>query len=89
MVSYLGAEVLYREIICGFAFWHAGSGFTAAEPAVGWDAGAAKIILSYSYTIGGGITGIKGTAIVKAGLSVCFNNVEKRRVVHVIKLPEL
>lgn len=88
-VTYLGAEMLFREIMCGLALWHEGNGFTAAEPALGWDTGTAKIILSYSYILSGGNSVIKGTAIVKAGLSICFNNVEKSRVVHVIKLPEL
>lgn len=89
VITYLGAELLFREIMCGLAVWHQGKGFTAAEPALGWDTGSAKIILSYSYILNGGNTVIKGTAIVKAGLSICFNNVEKSRVVHVIKLPDL
>ncbi|MCI0523048.1 MAG: PorP/SprF family type IX secretion system membrane protein [Bacteroidales bacterium] len=89
VAAYLGAELLYRELMCGLALWHEGSGFTAAVPALGWDTGTAKVILSYSYIIAGGVPVIKGTAIVRAGLSICFNNVEKRRVVHVIKLPDL
>jgi type IX secretion system PorP/SprF family membrane protein len=89
MIVYLGTEALYRNLMCGVAFWHAASGFTAAEPSVGWDTGLAKIILSYSYVLAGGDTVIKGTAIVKAGLSVSFNNVEKSRAIHIIKLPDL
>jgi type IX secretion system PorP/SprF family membrane protein len=89
MIIYLGAEALYRSLMCGLAFWHAASGFTSAEPSLGWDTGSAKIILSYSYVLAGGDTAIKGTAIVKAGLAICFNNVEKSRAIHIIKLPDL
>ena len=89
VIIYLGTEALYRSLMGGVAFWHAASGFTAAEPSLGWDTGSAKIILSYSYVLAGGDTAIKGTAIVKAGLAVCFNNVEKSRAIHIIKLPDL
>jgi type IX secretion system PorP/SprF family membrane protein len=89
VIIYLGAQVLYREIMCGLSAWHVTSGFTAAEPAIGWDTGSTKIMLSYSYVINGGDTIFKSTAIVRAGLSVSFGNVEKRRAIHVIKLPEL
>jgi type IX secretion system PorP/SprF family membrane protein len=89
VIIYLGAEALYRNLMGGMAFWHAGSGFTAAEPSLGWDAGLAKITLSYSYVLAGGDTAFKGTAVVKAGLSVCFKYVEKSRVIHIIKLPRL
>jgi hypothetical protein len=87
VIIYLGTEALYRSLMGGVAFWHAASGFTAAEPSLGWDTGSAKIILSYSYVLAGGDAAFKGTAIVKAGLEVCFNNVEKSRAVHIIKLP--
>jgi type IX secretion system PorP/SprF family membrane protein len=89
VIIYLGTEALYRSLMGGVGFWHAASGFTAAEPSLGWDAGSAKIILSYSYVLAGGDTAIKGTAIVKAGLTICFNNVEKSRAIHIIKLPDL
>ncbi len=89
VIIYLGTEALYRNMMGGLAFWHAGSGFTAAEPSIGWDTGQAKIILSYSYVLAGGDMAFKGTAIVKAGLAICFNNVEKSRVIHIIKLPYL
>jgi type IX secretion system PorP/SprF family membrane protein len=88
-IAYLGTEALFREIMCGLAVWHAGNGFTAAEPSLGWDTGSVKLILSYSYTLSGGDYIIKGSAVVKAGFSICFNNVEKRKAIHVIKLPEL
>jgi type IX secretion system PorP/SprF family membrane protein len=89
VIIYLGTEALYRSLMGGVAFWHAISGFTAAEPSVGWDTGSAKILLSYSYVLAGGDAAIKGTAIVKAGLSISFNNVEKSRAIHIIKLPDL
>jgi len=89
VIIYLGTEALYRSLMGGVAFWHAASGFTVAEPSIGWDTGSAKIILSYSYVLAGGDSAIKGTAIVKAGLAVSFNNVEKSRAIHIIKLPDL
>ena len=89
VIIYLGTEALYRNLMGGVAFWHAGSGFTAAEPSLGWDTGLAKIILSYSYVLAGGDETFKGTAIVKAGLSICFKYVEKSKAIHIIKLPRL
>ncbi len=89
VIIYLGTEALYRNLMGGIAFWHAGSGFTAAEPSLGWDTGLAKIILSYSYVLAGGDETFKGTAVVKAGLSICFKYVEKSKAIHIIKLPRL
>ncbi|MGB8358728.1 MAG: type IX secretion system membrane protein PorP/SprF, partial [Bacteroidales bacterium] len=89
VIIYLGTEALYRNLMGGVAFWHAGAGFTAAEPSLGWDTGLAKIILSYSYVLAGGDETFKGTAIVKAGLSICFKYVEKSKAIHIIKLPRL
>lgn len=86
---YLGTEVLFKGLMSGLAVWHASRGFTAAETSLGWDADPVKIILSYSYTLAGGDAIFKGTAIVKAGLLFSFNNVEKSRVIHIIKLPVL
>jgi type IX secretion system PorP/SprF family membrane protein len=84
---YLGAEVIYRSLMCGLSLWHIGSGFTSAEPSLGWQAGSTRLLISYSYVLSGGDAAFKGTAIVRAGVSVCFNNVEKSRAVHIIKLP--
>lgn len=86
---YLGTEAIWRSILCGLAFWHINSGFISAEPSLGWDSGSTKLIISYSYILDGGDTAFKGTAIVRAGVSVSFNNVEKSRAVHIIKLPSL
>lgn len=86
---YLGTEVLVRSLMCGVAIWHAGSGFLSAESSLGWDMRSAKLMISYSYVLAGGDVSFNGTAIVKAALSVYFNNVEKSRVVHIIKLPSL
>lgn len=85
----LGAELLFRQLMFGMAFWKVSSGFTAIEPSAGWDAGYVKIIMSYSYDLGRSPVSAGGTAVVRAGLSVYFNNVEKSRALHVIKLPEL
>jgi type IX secretion system PorP/SprF family membrane protein len=87
--AFLGTEAEYRNLLFGIALWHSFSGFTALQPSAGWGADVVKIILSYSYIIGGGNNAFGGTAIVKAGLSLSFNNVEKRRVPHIIKLPVL
>jgi len=89
VIIYLGTEALFRSLMGGVAFWHAASGFIAAEPSLGWDSELVKIILSYSYVLSGGDTAINGTAIVKAGLTISFNNVEKSRAIHIIKLPDL
>jgi len=85
----LGTEAEYRNLFFGISLWHSFSGFTALQPSAGWGVDAVKIILSYSYIIGGGNTAFGRTAIVKAGLSLSFNNVEKSRVPHIIKLPVL
>ena len=89
IVTYLGASASFRELILGLAGWYVRDGFSAAEPSVGWDSGSLKIILSYSYGLARNDVSFPGTAVVKAGLSVTLNNVEKRRVIHVIKLPVL
>ncbi|MDX9902835.1 MAG: type IX secretion system membrane protein PorP/SprF [Bacteroidales bacterium] len=97
LTVHAGAEAGYRDLIFGLSAWHSFSvvakeyygGFTAVQPAVGWSTGPVKIILSYSYAIAGNNVSIGGTAIVRAGLSMTFNNVEKRRVIHIIKLPLL
>ncbi len=86
---YLGAEGIWRGIISGLSLWHATKGFTVAATALGWDADPVRIIISYNYILAGGDVSFKGTAIVKAGLSFSFNNVEKSSVAHIIKLPVL
>ncbi|MFZ2286007.1 MAG: PorP/SprF family type IX secretion system membrane protein [Bacteroidales bacterium] len=86
---YLGTELLWKGLMSGLSLWHLSHGFTAAETSLGWDADVVKLILSYSYILAGGDSLFKGTAIVKARLLFSFNNVEKRRVTHIIKLPLL
>lgn len=86
---YLGTEALWKGLMSGLSFWHLSQGFTAAETSLGWDADIVKFILSYSYILAGGDSSFKGTAMVKARLLFRFNNVEKRRVLHIIKLPVL
>lgn len=89
MIVYLGTVASMRELSFGLAVWHVTSGFAAAESSVGWDSGSTTITISYSYNILGGGEAVMGTAVVRAGLSISFNNVEKRKAIHVIKLPEL
>jgi type IX secretion system PorP/SprF family membrane protein len=89
LTSYLGIEAGYKGLLPGLSFWHVKDGFTAAETSLGWDAGLVKIILSYSYILAGGDISFNGTAIVKSSLLFSFNNVEKRKVPHIINLPVL
>lgn len=89
LTAFLGTEAEYRNLLFGVSLWHSLSGFTVLQPSAGWGFDAIKIILSYSYIIGGSDNTLGGTAIVKAGLSLSFNNVEKSRVPHIIKLPVL
>lgn len=86
---YLGTEALWKGIMAGLSFWHLSKGFTAAETSLGWDMDYVKLILSYSYILSDGDSIFKGTAMVRAGLLFSFNNVEKSRVPHIIKLPGL
>jgi type IX secretion system PorP/SprF family membrane protein len=86
---YLGTEAHWRGLLSGVSLWHVSRGFTAAETSLGWDADIVKIILSHSYILSGGDLSFRGTAIVKARLLFSFNNVEKSRVIHIIKLPVL
>ncbi|MFN2314159.1 MAG: PorP/SprF family type IX secretion system membrane protein [Bacteroidales bacterium] len=86
---YLGTEADWKGLLSGVSLWHISRGFTAAETSLGWDADIVKFILSYSYILAGGDSSFKGTAIVKARLLFSFNNVEKSRVIHIIKLPVL
>lgn len=89
LTLYLGTEASYRGLLPGVSLWHVMHGFTAAGASLGWDASPVKIILSYSYILSGGGSSFNGTAIAKAGLLFSFNNVEKRRAVHIINLPVL
>ncbi|HUW93514.1 MAG TPA: PorP/SprF family type IX secretion system membrane protein [Bacteroidales bacterium] len=89
IITYLGASASFRELVFGMAGWYIRSGFSAIEPSAGWDSGSIRITLSYSYNLPGVDAAFPGTAVVKAGLSVSLNNVEKRKVIHVIKLPVL
>lgn len=86
---YLGTEAEWRGIISGLSLWHTAKGFTVAATSLGWNANPVKIMISYNYILAGGDVSFKGTAIVKAGVSFSFNNVEKSKVPHIIKLPVL
>ncbi len=89
IITYLGSSASFRELVLGLAGWYVRDGFSAIEPSAGWNTGSLKITLSYSYGLSRGDVSFPGTAVVKAGLSVSLNNVEKRKVIHVIKLPDL
>ena len=89
IITYLGASASFRELVFGLAGWYIRDGFSALEPSAGWDSGSTKITISYSYNLSGNDSVFPATAVVKAALSVSLNKVEKRRVIHVIKLPVL
>jgi type IX secretion system PorP/SprF family membrane protein len=83
-----GAVIGKKEISCGLSAWFAGGGFAAIQPSLGWRTESASIGLSYSYNMVNRNGNIPSTALIKASVTIFLANVEKRRVVHVIKLPE-
>ncbi len=89
LIVNIGAVATLKELAFGLSAWYIKSGISALEPSLGWSFNTTNITLSYSYCVSGRSAGIPGTAVIKAGLGVCFNNVNKRKVVHIIKLPEL
>ncbi|MCU0457857.1 MAG: PorP/SprF family type IX secretion system membrane protein [Bacteroidales bacterium] len=86
---YLGSEVSWRELSGALSLWHVNGGFTSAGVSAGWEMSSIKITLSYNYILAGGDSSFGGTAIIRAGAGLSFGNVEKRRVIHIIKLPGL
>jgi type IX secretion system PorP/SprF family membrane protein len=89
IITYLGTSASFRELSFGLAAWYIKSGFSAIEPSAGWTSGSTKITLSYSYNLSKNDAAFPATAVVKAAFAVMLNKVEKRKVVHVIKLPKL
>jgi len=83
-----GAVINKGEILCGVSAWLATGGFAALQPSIGWRTESASIGLSYSYNMINKGGNIPATAMVRASVTIFLANVEKRRVVHVIKLPE-
>jgi len=84
-----GAVINKRELLCGISAWFAEGGFSALQPSIGWRTEFVSIGLSYSYNMINRGGNIPSTALVRASVTIFLANVEKRRVVHVIKLPEL
>jgi type IX secretion system PorP/SprF family membrane protein len=84
-----GAIINIQEISGGLAAWFVRDGFAALEPSIGWTTGYASLGLTYSYNIANSGRNIPSTALVRASVTFFFNNVEKRRTIHVIKLSEL
>jgi len=89
MKIYLGSEASFRGLSGALFMWHVTDGFTALGGSAGWDSRSLKITMSYSYIVAGGNAFPGGTAIVKAGVTYSFGNVEKSRAAHIIKLPLL
>jgi len=88
-IIFAGLMASAGDILLGLSTWNAASGFFILEPSAGWRTGSATIIISYNYNVAGSSDFLPGTALVKAGLKISFNNVEKRKPVHVINIPEL
>jgi len=86
---YLGSEISWRELSGALSLWHVNGGFTSAGASAGWEVSAVKIMLSYNYILAGGGASFGGTAVARAGALLTFGNVEKRRAIHIIKLPGL
>jgi len=86
---YLGSELSWQGISGSLSLWHVNGGFTAAGVSAGWEASALKIMISYNYILSGGDASFGGTAIARFGAALSFGNVEKRRAIHIIKLPSL
>ena len=86
---FLGSELSWKGISGALSLWHVTGGFTSAGASLGWDAASVKIILSYNYILAGGDASFGGTAVARVGAAFSFGNVEKRRALHIIKLPRL
>lgn len=86
---YLGTVAAVKNIYFGIAGWYIRSGFSALEPSFGWNAEPVKFTFTYSYAISAGNGALPASAVVKASINICSNNVHKRKVIHIIKLPEL
>jgi type IX secretion system PorP/SprF family membrane protein len=84
-----GAMLTRRQISGGISTWFIRDGFAAIQPMLGWHNEAASVGLSYSYNLGNAGTNLSSTALIRASVTIVLNNVEKRKVIHVIKLPEL
>ena len=84
-----GLSVSYRELLLGLSVWNIRSGFFVVEPSAGWKTGIVTFTISYNYNIAGNYDYLQGAAIVKAGVKISVNNVEKRKPVHIINIPEL
>jgi type IX secretion system PorP/SprF family membrane protein len=84
-----GTTMKWRQFSAGLSGWLIKDGFSAIQPAIGWSNGSTSISMTYGYNLDLPDNTLPSTAIVKASLSINLKNVEKRRVFHVIKLPEM
>ena len=73
----------------GISMWMVKNGFAAIQPSAGWSTQSLSIGLTYSYNIGTQGLNVPATALVRASVTIFLGNVEKRKPLHVIMLPEL
>jgi len=84
-----GITLSRGELTGGISMWMVKNGFAAIQPSAGWTTQMVSVGLSYSYNIGSGRLNLPETALVRASVTIFLGNVEKRKPLHVIMLPEL
>jgi type IX secretion system PorP/SprF family membrane protein len=84
-----GTCLKWKQVSAGLSGWYIKDGFAALQPVIGWSNGSTSISMSYGYNLDLPDNTLPSTAMVKASLSINLKDVEKRRVFHIIKLPEM
>ncbi len=79
----------HEQFITSLSFWVIKDGISAIQPTLGWKGDATRVSISYAYNTGIPANKLPSTALVRVSLSFILNDVEKRRVIHIIKLPEM
>lgn len=84
-----GGSLTWKQVSGGISVWYIKDGFSALQPSFGWSNGSTSVSMSYGYNLDLPDNTLPSTAIVRASLSINLKYVEKRKVFHIIKLPEL
>lgn len=84
-----GFSVSLKQLSAALSCWYIKDGMTAIQTSAGWIGKTTSLCLSYSYNLDIPQNTLPSTAIVKLSVSIFFNDVEKRKVFHIIKLPEM
>jgi len=84
-----GFSVSMYQLSAALSCWYIKDGLTAIQPSVGWSGNTTSVCMSYSYNLDIPHNTLPSTAIVRLSVSFIFSNVEKRKVFHIIKLPEM